>query len=37
MMNYYAQDVTRKCNVPLTLKIGGCEAVKDLYEARGWG
>ena len=30
-------DVTRKCNVPLTLKIGGCEAVKDLYEARQFG
>jgi len=30
-------DVTRKGNVPLTLKIGGCEAVKDLYEARQFG
>jgi hypothetical protein len=30
-------DVTRTCNVPLTLKIGGCEAVKDLYEARQFG
>ena len=30
-------DVTRSCNVPLTLKIGGCEAVKDLYEARQFG
>jgi len=30
-------DVTRNCNVPLTLKIGGCEAVKDLYEARQFG
>lgn len=30
-------DVTRTCNVPLTLKIGGCEAVKDLYEARQVG
>jgi hypothetical protein len=30
-------DVTRKYNVPLTLKIGGCEAVKDLYEARQFG
>ena len=23
--------------MPLTLKIGGCEAVKDLYEAASWG
>jgi hypothetical protein len=30
-------DVTRTCNIPLTLKIGGCEAVKDLYEARQFG
>jgi hypothetical protein len=30
-------DITRTCNVPLTLKIGGCEAVKDLYEARQFG
>ena len=30
-------DITRHCNVPLTLKIGGCEAVKDLYEARQFG
>jgi hypothetical protein len=30
-------DVTRTCNVPLTLKIGGCEAVKDLYEVRQFG
>lgn len=30
-------DVTRTCDVPLTLKIGGCEAVKDLYEARQFG
>ena len=30
-------DVTRTCNVPLTLKIGGCEAVKDLYDARQFG
>jgi len=30
-------DITRKSNVPLTLKIGGCEAVKDLYEARQFG
>lgn len=30
-------DVTRTYNVPLTLKIGGCEAVKDLYEARQFG
>jgi hypothetical protein len=30
-------DVTRTSNVPLTLKIGGCEAVKDLYEARQFG
>jgi hypothetical protein len=30
-------DVTRTTNVPLTLKIGGCEAVKDLYEARQFG
>lgn len=30
-------DVTRTFNVPLTLKIGGCEAVKDLYEARQFG
>ena len=30
-------DVTRSSNVPLTLKIGGCEAVKDLYEARQFG
>lgn len=30
-------DITRSCNVPLTLKIGGCEAVKDLYEARQFG
>jgi len=30
-------DVTRSFNVPLTLKIGGCEAVKDLYEARQFG
>ena len=30
-------DVTRNSNVPLTLKIGGCEAVKDLYEARQFG
>jgi len=30
-------DVTRSANVPLTLKIGGCEAVKDLYEARQFG
>jgi hypothetical protein len=29
--------VTRTCNVPLTLKIGGCEAVKDLHEARQFG
>ena len=30
-------DVTRSCDVPLTLKIGGCEAVKDLFEARQFG
>jgi hypothetical protein len=30
-------DITRSCNAPLTLKIGGCEAVKDLYEARQFG
>lgn len=30
-------DITRHCNVPLTLKIGGCEAVRDLYEARQFG
>lgn len=30
-------DVTRTSNSPLTLKIGGCEAVKDLYEARQFG
>lgn len=30
-------DVTRPSNAPLTLKIGGCEAVKDLYEARQFG
>jgi|688.fasta_scaffold633358_1 hypothetical protein len=30
-------DVTRHSNVPLTLKIGGCEAVKDLCEARQFG
>ena len=36
-MNLRLLDVTRTCNVPLTLKIGGCEAVKDLYEARQFG
>lgn len=30
-------DIIRTHNVPLTLKIGGCEAVKDLYEARQFG
>jgi hypothetical protein len=30
-------DIIRTHTVPLTLKIGGCEAVKDLYEARQFG
>jgi hypothetical protein len=30
-------DIIHTHNVPLTLKIGGCEAVKDLYEARQFG
>ena len=30
-------DIIRTHSVPLTLKIGGCEAVKDLYEARQFG
>lgn len=30
-------DIIRTHHVPLTLKIGGCEAVKDLYEARQFG
>lgn len=30
-------DIIRTHQVPLTLKIGGCEAVKDLYEARQFG
>lgn len=30
-------DVIHTHSVPLTLKIGGCEAVKDLYEARQFG
>ena len=29
--------VTREINAALTLKIGGCEAVKDLFEARQFG
>ena len=31
------KDVISKCSIPLTLKIGGCEALKDLYEARQFG
>jgi len=30
-------EVIFKCDIPLTLKIGGCEAKKDLYEARQFG
>ena len=30
-------EVIFKCDLPLTLKIGGCEAKKDLYEARQFG
>ncbi len=30
-------EVIFKCNLQLTLKIGGCEAKKDLYEARQFG
>ena len=30
-------DIIHRHNVPLTLKIGGCEAVKDLFEARQFG
>ena len=30
-------DIISKANLPLTLKIGGCEAKKDLYEARQFG
>ena len=30
-------DIIHTHGIPLTLKIGGCEAVKDLYEARQFG
>ena len=30
-------DIMSKSDLPLTLKIGGCEAKKDLFEARQFG